>query len=472
MTAGSRAFSLAAAAVCLGLAAMMGPTGLAWVVLPAAAALGWFAHDARDRVSEPAPPRWFAVGAVSAAAGLVALLWGAAGAGFLAMLGGAWAALTATREALAAAPAGAAGPPPPGLASHAAVAADEGLLAGWQLIARASPSRVPLDAIDDVRSAVERYRASGLAADPSRAHPLPPALEKAHLARRHLPVLGEVEELSFESEYEPFDPEVRERYLDLAPNRVAQATLLRHPDRPRPTLLCVHGLAGGIPAWDARLFATRRLHALGLDIVQVMLPFHGRRTVARIPGQGFLDGHPLVTNAAFGQAIWELRRIAGWVRAQGAPAVGVLGVSLGGYTAALFSSVERGVASSIAMIPAVRLASLVRRETRPAVRRALDAVGFGDALLEEVYTPHAVLGHRPRVAPEARLIVAGQADRVCPPSHAEALWEHWDRPAIHWFPGSHLVRHGGTAMRGRIDAHLRETLVSAADPLPLTRFRQ
>src|SRR3546814_11298950 len=48
-------------------------------------------------------------------------------------------------------------------------------------------------------------------------------------------------------------------------------------------------------------------------------------------GAGFLDAHPLATNAAFEQAIWELRRLAGWLRAQGAPALGAYGKNLGGY---------------------------------------------------------------------------------------------------------------------------------------------
>ena len=42
--------------------------------------------------------------------------------------------------------------------------------------------------------------------------------------------------------------------------------------------------------------------------------------------------------------------------------------------------------------------------------------------------------------PKDRLmIVGGVGDRLAPPQHASLLWEHWDRPAIHWFPGNHLI---------------------------------
>ena len=26
-----------------------------------------------------------------------------------------------------------------------------------------------------------------------------------------------------------------------------------------------------------------------------------------------------------------------------------------------------------------------------------------------------------------------------PPKHSRLLWEHWGRPKLHWFPGSHLL---------------------------------
>ena len=28
---------------------------------------------------------------------------------------------------------------------------------------------------------------------------------------------------------------------------------------------------------------------------------------------------------------------------------------------------------------------------------------------------------------------------MAPPEQAEALWEHWDRCELHWFPGNHIL---------------------------------
>lgn len=61
---------------------------------------------------------------------------------------------------------------------------------------------------------------------------------------------------------------------------------------------------------------------------------------------------------------------------------------------------------------------------------------------EEAYSSfayHSPLNYRPKVAKDRRLIITGLGDRLAPPSHAEALWEHWDRCALHWFPGNHVL---------------------------------
>jgi hypothetical protein len=109
----------------------------------------------------------------------------------------------------------------------------------------------------------------------------------------------------------------------------------------------------------------------------------------------------------------------------------------------------------------VRLANLVWSELSAERRRTLEAAGASEALLDEAWASHAPLRHRPRVAPEGRLIVAGAADRICTPDHARALHAHWAGSEIHWFPGSHLVHLGQGGVRLRVAALLRQRLVTA-----------
>ena len=74
---------------------------------------------------------------------------------------------------------------------------------------------------------------------------------------------------------------------------------------------------------------------LGLDVALFSLPLHGARAAGRRSGEGVLDGAPLWTNAALGQAVWDLQRLTGYLRDTGAPTIGVFGNSIGGMTAGL-----------------------------------------------------------------------------------------------------------------------------------------
>jgi hypothetical protein len=43
----------------------------------------------------------------------------------------------------------------------------------------------------------------------------------------------------------------------------------------------------------------------------------------------------------------------------------------------------------------------------------------------------------PQVARDRRFLFAGIADSLAPRSQAMALWRHWGRPRLAWYPGSH-----------------------------------
>ena len=54
----------------------------------------------------------------------------------------------------------------------------------------------------------------------------------------------------------------------------------------------------------------------------------------------------------------------------------------------------------------------------------------------------------PKVEHERRYMFAGSADRLVPPEHVHALWEHWGRPRIEWYHGTHLSFHSNKKVRG------------------------
>jgi pimeloyl-ACP methyl ester carboxylesterase len=260
-----------------------------------------------------------------------------------------------------------------------------------------------------------------------------------------------VVDLRFRSGYEPFLPDWREAHARCAENLVAHARWFRSP-RPRATIVCLHGLGGGRYALDERAFAARGWLRLGWDVVLVQLPYHGRRRPRGAPLGAALFPSPNVvrTNEAFAQTVHDVRALLGWLRDRDVPAAGLFGMSLGGYAAALLAGIDPDLAFVVPIIPAVSMADLMWRhgEGSPAPRRS-ERAGVELALLERVFRVHSPLARPARVPRDRLAIVAGRADRITPPDQARALWQHWGRPEIHWFPGGHLAQLGRReALRG------------------------
>jgi len=291
----------------------------------------------------------------------------------------------------------------------------------------------------EVEDAHALYERRGWLADPVAYHRTPPPLLRtterdARLAHWNF------SHLSFESGYAPaLDAPGRQRFLGYEPNRDAHAWLLRHPGPQRPWVVCVPGYRMGRPAVDFAGFRAQWLHRnLGLNVAIYVMPFHGPRTVGRRGGDGYLSGDFLDTIHAQSQAVWDLRRLLGWLRRQGAPAIGVYGVSLGGYTAALLTALEADLQRVVLGIPAACFLDLARVNVPAGLMRAAEWLGFPLAQIQETLRVVSPLAMPPRIAHERRFIYAGTADRLAPPHHAFDLWHHWEKPRVLWYQGGHV----------------------------------
>jgi len=430
----------------------------------------------------PWPRRLVGAGVLAILCGLAVAASGATMGGALVAVAGVAMLLRASQQALAQShrSAGALARTANPRAQQAAVAVDLLLAAVWE--STTLLRRVPdlPRAAEEVASAVARWREHGLLDRPEDAHLQPPPLEKVRVAQMHVPGAGTAEHLVFASEYEAVDPEIAAAYRANPANQSAHALLLRHRGGgPRPTLIAIHGFGMGRLNMDLAWLRVRGLdlaglhRELGIDIAYVILPFHGPRAAGAVSGTGFFDAHPLAASAALGQAVWDVRRIAGWLRAQGVPALGVHGLSLGGCVAALYASLDASLACAIPMIPAVDLAGVFWGQLPAARQREWKRAGLGREQIAQAWSLSAPLRHRPQVPHAARLIVAGAVDQVAPLADARALWSHWDEPAAHWMPGGHLLWLGGAPLQQRLREHLRATLLAEQrTALPsLSRFR-
>lgn len=262
--------------------------------------------------------------------------------------------------------------------------------------------------------------------------------------RTHVRAIGErgdVFDVRWQSGYQPLaaDPEVLARMESRAENRWAHARLWLHRDGPRPTALLLHGYLGGSYAVEERAWPVRWMFdRLGLDLALPVLPHHGPRGAARRRPL-FPSSDPRITIEGFRQAVWDLISLRRGLTERGAPAVGVMGMSLGGYTTALASTADPELAFAVPFIPLASIADIARDGGRlvglPSQRREQHEA------LERAHAPVSPFTRPSQVDPTAALVIAGRADRITPVAHAKKLAAHLDAP-LHVFDGGHLLQIG------------------------------
>lgn len=292
----------------------------------------------------------------------------------------------------------------------------------------------------EMDEALQLYEEKGWLAHPATYHIDPPTIEKTHREPLNYKSWS-FERWSFESGYEPHaDEPGRVRWLSYEENRTAHAWVLQHPGGPRPWLVGLHGIRMGFPRGDLLLYRPEHLHhRLGLNLLLPILPIHGPRKVGTVSGDRILSGDVMDTIHAGAQAMWDIRRLLSWLRLpeQNAPAIGVLGYSLGGYTASLLAGLENEVDCIISGNPAVDPSGLFWRNALSLTTRYLKTEGVTERKMDELMRPVAPLALAPKIPWERRAIFCGVADRVVPPDEATQLWHHWHEPRIHWYQGSH-----------------------------------
>ncbi|MEE2663632.1 MAG: hypothetical protein VX681_05905 [Myxococcota bacterium] len=325
------------------------------------------------------------------------------------------------------------------LAVAAKVAADEALLATFHLRLRLPAGSELRRVVSEAQELRARHGDHGFLEKPLDYHRAPPSLVAPRIESRSR--LGiDYEHLRFDSEWEPASDEPgRERWLRGTANRTAHAYVVRgNPER--PWLVAINGYRMGMALTDLAVFDPRVYHQrLGLNLLIPVLPMHGPRRIGALSGDGYLDADPVVFHYAEAQAMWDIRRLIGWARAQGGERIGVMGLSLGGYNAALLSSVEPGLSCVIAGIPVVDFSRILTWHSPAGLSAGFAALGMGPATLSETLRPVSPLALPSMVAPEARAVFGGVADRVVPPEHQRDLIDHWGAPRHVWYPGGHLT---------------------------------
>jgi dienelactone hydrolase len=327
------------------------------------------------------------------------------------------------------------------------------VLSTWPLTVGSRAMRIGRE----LEEALILFEEKGWLEDPASYHRTPPPVEVVGSGDRRHRERG-FEHLTFESLYEPWPEEPgRDRWLSYERNRTAHAWVLRHPGEPRPWVVCVHGIRVGTPRGNLAFFRPDYLHhELGQNLLFPVLPIHGPRRISTVSGDRILSGDVMDSLHAASQAMWDIRRLSGWLRArEAAPSVGVLGHSLGGYVAALLCCMESEIDCVVVANPAVDPSRLFWRNALSLATRYLKTAGVTEEKMGALMTSISPLAMQPIVSREQRAIFAGIADRVVPAVEASNLWRHWERPRILWYQGTHHAFLGTAEGRALISGALQ-----------------
>ena len=269
-----------------------------------------------------------------------------------------------------------------------------------------------------------------------------------------------VVDLHWQSDYKTFLPEVQEQYDAYVENRTATARLVLH-DEPRPMAVLIHGYLGGAHRLERRVWPMSFWRRLGMDLALFVLPFHGTRAVrgiGKLPP--FPGAEPRITNEGFRQAMGDLRDFIGFVLERGHPKVGVMGMSLGGFSTALAATLEPRLSFAVPIIPLASIADVAllhghlgESDGSLAQHRALEAVHLMTSPL-----------HRKLAIPPTNVLVIGaEHDQITPIENARKLATHF-HCKLETMHGSHLVQFGRNERFRSIGRFLNEIGVVQREP--------
>lgn len=320
----------------------------------------------------------------------------------------------------------------------------------------------PPEAADTLRASAAFYQQPHFADEPRRFFGFldrpQPAPTVVTLRRQAAAMGGDRLSLAFPSPYCPVHPDYARHYDERLENQTAHAEMWRHrPGLSRGTVIGLHGFGMGNPRIDSLALMVPGLFAAGFNIVLLTLPLHGARSPAHARFSGQLLAAPSVPdlNESIAQAVHDTVALLAWLRERDEGPIGLLGLSLGGYIAALMAGLRPDLAFVITVIAPACLGDLAHRFMMDSGQYQ----GRSDAALsreefQAAYRVHSPLTYAPLVPRERLLIVAGRGDRIVHPHHAAWLGRHWGNPSVAWFSGSHIAPFG----RGRVQDRICEFL--------------
>ncbi len=290
------------------------------------------------------------------------------------------------------------------------------------------------------------YSQSRFLDDPGSAFVAPPGghsvIERATRRRSWDPKSAMLASIDFYSPFDTLDPRFRDEYAALEPNDRVESRAWFHKDGPRPIVILLHGFSAPDYRINKMWFSAQKFYDAGLDVVFMNLPLHGGRMPASAAYHGTAIIQPSLwrLGEACAQGVMDLRILINHLLKRGAPKVGIMGYSWGGFHASMLASLEPRTDFIVSVAPVVSIADLVMSwPTRSFFEEALEEPAMMIRELRKILAPFTPLSHTLRIDKERVLLVASVNDGIIPAVHTEALWEHFGRPEVYWSCGGHIL---------------------------------
>lgn len=242
----------------------------------------------------------------------------------------------------------------------------------------------------------------------------------------------------YPSRYLPRNPEVREEFLTRRENLSGYLHLWRHGDAAdRPLVLVIHGLMMGGPGRARRMFKLDALFRLGPDVALHTLPGHWRRSDdPRL--QRLLDPADVpLTVERLAQNIHDLHSAQLLLRRLGYKDIGIIGASMGGFSAALYATqVSAGPDFMCLAVPAVAVTRYLEPR-RYRFRFPVDgALVRATRRAQELCSP---LYLRPKYDVRRMRVVVHAGDRVCDVRDTRRWRDAWGIEDYREVAGGHFL---------------------------------
>jgi len=266
------------------------------------------------------------------------------------------------------------------------------------------------------------------------AHMLPAERERLGIADRTIPEI--VAEIGLDKSGQLLD-----KYMRAKRNQVAHARWFHHTEGPRPCVVLLHGYMAGAYAIEERLWPVRQMFDSGMDVVISVLPFHGpRRSEARgLRPPAFPSSDPRFTIEGLRQLVLDHTALFDYLLDGRVSSLGVMGMSLGGYGAALLATLQARLKFAVLVIPLAAIEDFAHTHGR-----------FTGSSQDQDAQRSAMLAAQASVSPFSRpplvtgdrvIVLAGESDLVTGVQQARRLSEHFETD-LHTFGGGHLLQFG------------------------------